>query len=98
MKVLIRQATINCSSSPFHRQVKDIFIVDGKIEKIGDDLKADADKVISSNNLHVSIGWMDVFAHFAEPGYEHKETLQSGAAAAAASAKNDDHAGLMVFS
>lgn len=89
MKVLIKQATITCSSSPFHGQVKDIFIIDGKIHKIGNELNEKADETILHDNLHVSIGWMDVFAHFAEPGYEHKETLQSGAAAAAAGGFTD---------
>ena len=82
MKVLIKQANIICSSSPFNGQVKDILITDGLIEKIADNLQENADEIIANDNMHVSIGWMDVFAHFTDPGYEQKETLATGAAAA----------------
>jgi dihydroorotase len=89
MKVLIKQATIISSSSPFDGQVKDILIIDGKISSIADQVTEDAGEIITAPNLHVSIGWMDVFSHFADPGYEHKETLASGAAAAAAGGFTD---------
>jgi dihydroorotase len=89
MKVLIKQANIICPTSSFHRQVKDILLVDGQIQSIEDSITELADQVIAAENLHVSIGWMDVFSHFGEPGYEHKETLLSGAAAAAAGGFTD---------
>jgi len=89
MKVLIKQATICCSHSPHHGQVKDIFIFDGEIQKIEDQLNDKADKTVVYDNLYVSIGWMDVFANFGEPGNEHKETLISGAAASAAGGFTD---------
>jgi len=84
MKLLIKQAKIICSNSNLHGEIKDIFIEDGVITNISDYLDVQADKVISSENLHVSIGWMDVFAQFSDPGYEFRETLESGVAAAAA--------------
>ena len=89
MKVLIKQAHISCSSSPFHGQVKDIFIVDGKIEKISDKISDKADQVIANESLYASIGWMDIFANFADPGFEHKETIETGADAAAAGGFTD---------
>jgi dihydroorotase len=84
MKLLIKQAKIICSNAPFHEEVKDIFIEDGVIKNISDYLDVVADKIITSNNLHVSIGWMDVFAQFSDPGYEFRESLDSGVEAAAA--------------
>lgn len=84
MKVLIKQAHIVAPSSAHHGKVKDILIIDGFIEKISDNITENADELIANDNLHVSIGWMDIFANFADPGYEQKETLESGAAAAAA--------------
>lgn len=84
MKILIKQACIISPSSPLNRKVKDIFIVDGIIQKIADSLDESADQTIVSNNLHVSIGWMDLFADFGDPGYEQKENIESGAKAAAA--------------
>lgn len=89
MKVLIKQATISGSTSPLQAQVKDILIVDGFIHQIADQISVAADKVIEVNNLYVSIGWVDSFASFGEPGYEHKETLETGAAAAAAGGFTD---------
>lgn len=89
MKVLIKQATIISSPSPFHGQVKDILISGGCIREIADNIAETADQIITSSNLHVSIGWMDLFANFGDPGFEHKETLQSGADAAAAGGFTD---------
>src|SRR6188508_3138865 len=89
MKVLIKKAHIICSASPYHGQVKDILVVEGQIEKIAENITENADEIIANDNLHVSIGWMDIFAHFADPGSEHKETIETGAAAAAAGGFTD---------
>ncbi len=89
MNVLIKQARIICSGSSFNGQIKDILIVDGIIQQIADTITENAGEVIANDNLHVSIGWMDVFAHFNDPGFEHKETLETGAAAAAAGGFTD---------
>ena len=84
MKILIRKARILDPSSPFHHSTKDIYLKDGKIESIDDKIQAGADSVIEVENIHVSPGWVDVFANFNDPGYEYKETLETGANAAAA--------------
>lgn len=84
MTILIRKAFITHPASSFNGQVKDILIEDGIIKQIADTVTAKADNVIEKENMHVSPGWVDVFAHFCDPGYEFKETLQTGAAAAAA--------------
>lgn len=89
MKVLIKHANIICSSSAHHGQVKDILLHNGIIEKIADQISEKVDQIIEHPGLHVSIGWMDLFAHFNDPGMEHKETLESGARAAAAGGFTD---------
>jgi dihydroorotase len=89
MNVLLQQVTIIAASSAYHKQVKDILIVDGVIKQIADNISPNNYEVIKGNNLHVSIGWMDIFADFAEPGNEHRETLESGANAAAAGGFTD---------
>jgi dihydroorotase len=89
MKILIRQARIIDSSSPFHQQKADIFIQNGVISSIGNDLTGDVDKIIDYPGLHVSPGWLDIFAHFCDPGYEYKETLETGSLAAAAGGYTD---------
>ena len=89
MKLLIKQATIVDPNSPFNGQLADIFIENGIIAKVASQLSVKADKEISIHGLHVSTGWVDVFANFADPGYEFKETLETGAAAAAAGGYTD---------
>lgn len=84
MKVLIKNATIHSPSSPLHGKIKSIFIENGIISKIDNDLNVDADNIIEGKDLSVSVGWMDCFANFCDPGQEFKETLESGANAAAA--------------
>lgn len=82
MKVLIKKATILSPSSPFHGKIKNVFIENGIISKISDE-NDEADETIEANDLHVSAGWMDCFANFCDPGKEYKETIETGAKAAA---------------
>ncbi len=89
MKLLIKQARVVDPSSPFNGQITDIFIENGIIKKIGNTIADKADQEIKIDGLHVSPGWVDVFANFADPGYEFKETLETGAAAAAAGGYTD---------
>ena len=89
MKLLIKKARIVDPSSPFNGQIIDIFIDNGIISQLGNELTLQADKEINIEGLHVSPGWMDVFANFGDPGYEFKETLETGAAAAAAGGYTD---------
>jgi len=81
----LKSAKIICPSSPFHGQVKDILITDGRIEKLADSIESTQNhETISFPNLHVSLGWIDCKANLREPGEEWKETLESGAKAGAA--------------
>jgi dihydroorotase len=89
MKLLIKQARVVDPHSPFNGQSADIFIENGIVSKISSGIDVSADKVISIDGLHVSPGWVDVFANFADPGYEFKETLETGAASAAAGGFTD---------
>lgn len=84
MQVLIKQARIISPTSPFNGQTKDILISNGVIAKIADAITDAAAQLIEQPGLCVSIGWMDSFSSFGDPGFEHKETLETGAAAAAA--------------
>lgn len=89
MTILIKQARISCRLSPLHGHINDILIKDGKIQEIAGSISEHADKTIAADGLNVSVGWMDIFANFGDPGYEHKETLVTGAAAAAAGGFTD---------
>lgn len=89
MKILIKQAKIVDPSSPFNGQSADLFIEDGKLARIGNLGSLQADETIDRQGLQVSPGWMDIFSNFGDPGYEFRETLESGAAAAAAGGYTD---------
>lgn len=84
MQVLIRQARICDKRSGFHDKIVDILIEDGIIKNIAASLKVNTKTVVEADGLCVSPGWVDILADYREPGYEHKETIQSGLKAAAA--------------
>lgn len=84
MQVIIKQVRIIDPSSPHHLAVKDILVSNGTIEAIEDKIESKDATLVAEPGLCVSPGWIDVFAHFCDPGYEFKETLETGARAAAA--------------
>lgn len=66
------------------KKAVDIRIKKGKIAEIGKDLTAAKNvKVYDAGGSYISPGWMDMHVHFREPGYEHKETIETGCRAAA---------------
>lgn len=88
MEFLIRAAEILQANSPLHKVTKDILISGGKIKQIDDRIDFDG-QIISAENLKVSVGWMDMRAHYNDPGHEHKEDIDSGSAAAMAGGFTD---------
>jgi dihydroorotase len=89
MKILIQQALITDQQSPHNGAVRDILIENGFITAIEESFSGKADQVIKGKGWHVSPGWVDIFSHFCDPGYEYKEDLVTGAAAAAAGGFTD---------
>lgn len=78
MTILIKQATLLSPNSKHHLKKRDLLIKKGSIDKIATRITAKADKIISEKGLYLSLGWKDLFADFCDPGYEHKEDLDSG--------------------
>jgi dihydroorotase len=66
-------------------EVADLLIVDGKVAPLSQlsTLDSQPDE-IDANNLIVCPGLIDIHVHLREPGFGHKETIESGARAAAA--------------
>ena len=56
MRILIKGAKIIDKNSDFNGEIKDIFIDNGIITKIDDNLSVDADRTIEKENLHLSTG------------------------------------------
>jgi len=61
----------------------DILIEGGVIVKTGKDIAAPGATVIDASGLIACPGFIDLHCHLRQPGYEDKETIASGAAAAA---------------
>lgn len=82
MEIVLKDVTVVDPTSPLHLQTTDIFIQNGFIVEIGNE-KNENIKTVSIDGLHIAPGFADPFAHFCDPGFEQKETLESGALAAA---------------
>lgn len=65
--------------------ISDVLIVNGIIEKIASNISKDnADYLINLRDKIIVPGLIDMHVHLREPGYEYKETIETGCSAAAA--------------
>ena len=60
----------------------DLLIEKGKIAQIAENIKADGSAEIDATGKHIFPGLIDMHVHLREPGYEHKEDIESGSKAA----------------
>jgi dihydroorotase len=67
-----------------HDAVADVLIEDGVVSGVGKDLAKQGAEVFDASGLIVAPGFIDMHVHLREPGFEHAETIESGARAAAA--------------
>ncbi len=63
--------------------VMDILVENGKVVAIGSEVHDGEAQVIDANGFVVSAGLVDMHVHLREPGFEYKETIETGCAAAA---------------
>lgn len=63
--------------------VMDLLIDEGVITQVCSDINTKADEVIDGTGLYVMPGFIDLHVHLREPGFEYKETIQTGSKAAA---------------
>jgi dihydroorotase len=85
MLTLLKQVLITDTTSPYFNTQQDILIENGIIKQISSNINtADKIDVIEGEALAVSPGWIDLFANFAEPGYEYREGINNGINAALA--------------
>lgn len=83
MELLIKHIKVVDSSSPYNGQVVDIFIQHERITQIGASLSIPNVEVWEYEGACVSPGWVDIGTQTGDPGFEHKEDLESVANAAA---------------
>src|SRR6185312_2896554 len=65
-------------------RISDIAIENGLIREIAEDIDATGSEVFDASGLVVAPGFIDMHVHLREPGFEHAETIETGARAAAA--------------
>ena len=65
-------------------EVADVLVAGGLVEEVGNGLRSARAEVIDCDGLVLAPGLVDLHAHLREPGYEYKETIESGTRAAAA--------------
>lgn len=82
MKTLIQKGRVLDPASKTDA-IKDILVVDGVIKSVEDHIEENVDNVIDADGCYVMPGLIDLHVHFREPGFEHKETIRTGARAAA---------------
>lgn len=76
--ILIKNANV------FGETVSDIYVADGVITEVGQNLSREAATVIDATGLVALPGLVDLHTHLREPGFEQSETVLTGSRAAAA--------------
>ncbi len=82
-QLLIRNGIIIDPSESLEAR-RDLLIRDGHVEAIAESLRVEGAEVFDASGLIVAPGLIDLHVHLREPGYEYKETIESGARAAVA--------------
>lgn len=84
MEVLLKKATIVDPNSEYNDQKVDIWIKNGIIHAIETKIAQNNVYTVDCSGAFVSPGWMDVGVQTGDPGYEHREDLETVSRAAAA--------------
>lgn len=64
--------------------ITDVFICDGNIQKVEENICCDADEIIDGSGLVLMPSLFDMHVHFRDPGFTHKEDILTGCSAALA--------------
>lgn len=63
-------------------EVLDLLVENEKITKIGPNISDSVDQVIDCTGLFLLPGMIDMHCHLRQPGFEHKETIETGSKSA----------------
>jgi dihydroorotase len=83
MKLILRNGRV-VDPANGRDEIADVLVQDGLIAAVGADLDRSGAEQFDATGLIVAPGFIDMHVHLREPGFEHAETIESGARAAAA--------------
>ena len=82
-KLLIRNGRVIDPASGLDR-IADVLVEDAVIAGVGENLEVPGADRFDASGMVVAPGFIDMHVHLREPGFEHAETIETGARAAAA--------------
>jgi dihydroorotase len=83
MKILLKNGNLIDYKTKINGKY-DILIEDDKISKINKNIDEPVDRIIECEGLKIIPGMIDIHCHLREPGFEYKETIETGAKSAVA--------------
>ncbi len=81
MRILLKNGKVVDYASNTNEKT-DILIENDKIIKLQREILENADEIIDCNNLVIIPGMIDMHCHLREPGFEYKETIETGSKSA----------------
>ena len=83
MSILLKNGTVIDYKNSIFEQY-DVLIENDTIKKLAKNIKEDADTIIDCTGLYIMPGMIDMHCHLREPGFEYKETIETGSKSAVA--------------
>lgn len=83
MSILLKNGTVIDYKNSIFEQY-DVLIENDTIKKLEKNIKEDADTIINCTGLYIMPGMIDMHCHLREPGFEYKETIETGSKSAVA--------------
>lgn len=81
MTILLKNGKVIDYASRLNEKM-DVLIEDDKIKKLAKQINESADQIIDCTGLSIIPGMIDMHCHLREPGFEYKETIESGSKSA----------------
>ena len=81
MAILLKNGTVLDYESKLQEK-RDILIEDNIIKEISKNINKKADRIIDCTGLFIMPGMIDIHCHLREPGFEYKETIETGSKSA----------------
>ncbi len=83
MSILLKNGTVIDYKNSIFEQY-DVLIENEIIKKLAKNIEEEADTVIDCTGLYIMPGMIDIHCHLREPGFEYKETIETGSKSAVA--------------